>query len=524
MKTKLTNINNLFLIFVIIFSFSINYFYANIGVSPMDTFAFFDTAYNILLDRHPFKDIWVTTGPFVDYLQSIFFKIFGLNWKSYVIHGSIFNTIIATSFYLVLIKFNLNKYIALFYTVCFSILCYPISGTPFAYIHSYVLSLLAILIFIYSVKFENKILFFFLPIIMFLSFASMQNPSTFINLILLISILAYVFLFKQFEIFKFFIGGCVFTLISILFFLNLNKIPIENILQQYFLFPLTMAENRISGNDMAHISLSGGFTFRNIIGHFKFINLYIILFIFFSFLEIKKQKLSKENLMFNLIFIFSAIFLIFNQLITSNQTFIFSIIPFLGGFFHIYINDRFLNLKKFQIFLLLVVSLITVKYHLEYNEKRKFMDLQNANLKKYTNGSTIDKKLDGLKWITPAFSNNSKEEAKILKDTIKAIKKIQVEKMVITNYQIFSLILEENLNIPNRWYSHDNNSYPLKNHRYFKFYKNHLRKTIEKNGVKTIIIVGNLKFENFNMYLENYCFEKIKVNKLTTKYNLKNCT
>ena len=77
---------------------------------------------------------------------------------------------------------------------------------------------------------------------MFLSFAFMQNPSNFIKIILLISILSYIFILKKFEIFKFFLE--VFILISILLFLNLNKIPIESIFQQYFLFPLTMAENR----------------------------------------------------------------------------------------------------------------------------------------------------------------------------------------------------------------------------------------------------------------------------------------
>ena len=85
MNKKFINIKNFYATVLILFSFFFNYYYANLGVFPIDTFAFLDTAYNILLDRHPFKDIWVTTGLFVDYLQSLFFKIFGLNWKSYVI-------------------------------------------------------------------------------------------------------------------------------------------------------------------------------------------------------------------------------------------------------------------------------------------------------------------------------------------------------------------------------------------------------------------------------------------------------
>ena len=41
---------------LILFSFFVNFYYANIGVLAIDTFASFDTAYNILLNRHPFRD------------------------------------------------------------------------------------------------------------------------------------------------------------------------------------------------------------------------------------------------------------------------------------------------------------------------------------------------------------------------------------------------------------------------------------------------------------------------------------
>ena len=95
-------INIIFLIILSIFSVSINFYYGNIGVFAVDTFAFFDTAYSILINKHPFKDIWITAGPLVDYLQAIFFKLFGINWFSYVLHGSIFNLLITITFFLTL--------------------------------------------------------------------------------------------------------------------------------------------------------------------------------------------------------------------------------------------------------------------------------------------------------------------------------------------------------------------------------------------------------------------------------------
>jgi hypothetical protein len=193
MSRELRKINAFFYVFLFLFSFSFNFFYANLGVFPIDTFAFFDTGYNILLDRHPFKDIWVTTGPVVDYLQAFFFKIFGLNWTSYVIHSSLLNGFLSVFFYSTLIRFNLNRYLSLFYSLSLSILAYTISGTPFAYIHSYVFSLISMLIFFHCIKFKSKISFFFLPLFIFLAFFSMQNPSTFIGANILIFLLIYFY-------------------------------------------------------------------------------------------------------------------------------------------------------------------------------------------------------------------------------------------------------------------------------------------------------------------------------------------
>ena len=96
-------LNSLLLFFLIIFSFFIPFYYGNKGIFPVDTLGFFDSSYNILLGRHPIKDFWIFSGIFVDYSQALFFKIFGLNWSSYVIHSAFINsciTIFFFSFYL----------------------------------------------------------------------------------------------------------------------------------------------------------------------------------------------------------------------------------------------------------------------------------------------------------------------------------------------------------------------------------------------------------------------------------------
>ena len=82
------------IIILSIFSIFFNQYIANRGAFPIDSFLVFDAAFNIISGNHPFKDYWLITGPFVDYIQSFFFMIFGVSWKSYVLHASILNMIL----------------------------------------------------------------------------------------------------------------------------------------------------------------------------------------------------------------------------------------------------------------------------------------------------------------------------------------------------------------------------------------------------------------------------------------------
>ena len=60
----------IFVLFLI--SLGVNQYYGNRGVFPVDSFSHFDTGFRILLGEHPFKDYWIVSGPFVDYLQAVF--------------------------------------------------------------------------------------------------------------------------------------------------------------------------------------------------------------------------------------------------------------------------------------------------------------------------------------------------------------------------------------------------------------------------------------------------------------------
>ena len=92
MKTTfLFNKENLFVVFLFLFSLLINQYYGNRGVFPLDSFSHFDAGHRILLGEYPFKDYWAVSGPAIDYLQAVFFYLLGVNWQSYVLHASFIN-------------------------------------------------------------------------------------------------------------------------------------------------------------------------------------------------------------------------------------------------------------------------------------------------------------------------------------------------------------------------------------------------------------------------------------------------
>ena len=159
--------------------------------------------------------------------------------------------------------------------------------------------------------------------------------------------------------------------------------------------------------------------------------------------------------------------------------------------------------------------------------KRKFMDLQNVDLNNSVKGDLLDIKFENLRWITPSFPFNPQKEISLLKEIIEVLKNDKRNKMVITEYQMFSIILEQNLNIPNRWYTHDNNSYPLENHKYYKFYKKHFAGLITKNNIEVIYITGfvtgDSKIKNFQIYMDDTCFIEEEINEISTMYELRKC-
>ena len=193
-KNILFNKKNFFIAFLFLFSLLINQYYGNRGIFPVDSFAHFDAGFRILLGEYPFKNYWVISGPFVDYLQAAFFYLLGVNWQSYVFHASLVNAFLTVTTFIVLRNFNLNTYYSFLYSLLFSILAYPSSGTPFVDHHSAFFSLFGIYFLILGIKTEKKLYWVLLPIFLGFSFLSKQVPSSYviISTILTLSIFTLV--------------------------------------------------------------------------------------------------------------------------------------------------------------------------------------------------------------------------------------------------------------------------------------------------------------------------------------------
>ena len=161
----LININEKILIlFLILFSLLINQYYGNKGVFPLDSFSHFDSGFRVLNGEYPFRDYWITAGPFIDYIQAIFFYVIGINWQSYVLHASFVNVLSSLITYFILKNFKLNNYFCFFYSILFSILAYPSSGTPFVDHHSAFFSLIGVYFFILAIKEQKKLFSILFPI------------------------------------------------------------------------------------------------------------------------------------------------------------------------------------------------------------------------------------------------------------------------------------------------------------------------------------------------------------------------
>ena len=514
---KIFSQEKIFIIILILFSILINQYYGSRGAFPLDSFLFFDTGYRILGGEVPFVDFWLVKGPLLEYMQALFFYIFGVNWHIYVLHASLMNALVTISTFFVLKNFKLKISYCFLYSLLFSILAYPSSGTPFIDHHSAFFSLLGIYSLLLAINNNKKLYWILLPIFLGLAFFSKQVPSSYIILSVGAVLILYSLKNKRFDCIKYSFIGLILFIFIVLIFGKLQEIKFSAFLDQYIFYPSTIGEQRFENLN---------FTFRGIVGHFKFIYLAIIpLF----YVNIKKLLFNKNYTLHNDFYFFLSLFLltvsfILHQILTKNQTFIFFLIPILTAFSQISLIDTKLKYKNLIFLILISLCLFaTLKYHLRFNENRKFHELENVDFKLSIDAKKIDKKLSGLKWITPEFPNNPSEEIQLINQIKSHLSKDSRNKMIITNYTFFSNILDEKIISPSRSYTGDGTTIPIKENKYKTKYKKLMINLIKKNKISVIYIVAPFDNTIIYNYIDRQCFEENYVLEQLKSYEIKNC-
>ena len=515
MKIK-TYKNLIYLTFVILISVFCNQYYGYIGILPIDSFLIFNSGFDFLNGYLPFKDYWTIKEPFIDFLQAIFFKIFGVSWFSYVFHASVFNCIISVSTYLTLRYFSLNQEVSFFYSLCVAILTYPTAGTPFSDHHALILCIVSLYTFFIALRSNNKFLWLILPFLLGLSFLSKQAPTIYITLIITFVSLIYFIVLKKKENFIYAVIGLLFFLILLLFCLFLGNIKFQDFLIQYLLFPQSLGTSRLDWVFPLE--------FKRIVLRFKlhYISVSIIFYILFKDIFLRKIKIVLSEKLIFISILLSCVLFIVHQLMTINAIFIYCLIPIFSGLSHtfssIYLKNKFINF-----FLIFFTLISTCYYFITYVHERTFMDLKDINIKDSINAEIIDKRLSGIKWITVFYPENPSEEVENIKFAVDNYKKDPEKKMLITDYQFISVFENQyDYSVTRFWY--DFHGYPSIDNKYFSYWKKFVTKKLKENEIQTAYVFGPLHGDEKpieNLFKD--CLKKEVLSETFYKINLSDC-
>ena len=370
-----------------------------------------------------------------------------------------------------------------------------------------------------GIKYNNKKYFFIVPIFLGIAFFTKPAPTIYFLIFYILILSFYIFLNKKFYLINILTVSSFSFIFFIFLFGLLNDISFLNFLNQYVLFPTTIAENRYDGID---------FSIKNLVFNFDFIYIFLVPIIFFYFKSIYNIKsfLSSDKSFYYLIIFCLSLSLMFHQINTKNQLFILFLIPVLSSFLHFQLNENKIKYSKQIILLICLISFsLTVKYHLRFNEGRKFHELQNVNFTKSVDANLIDKKLKGLNWITSIDPKNPLLEVNRIKTSLKSIKKINSKYMIITNYSFYSSVLNQNTNSPSRWFIPNGGAYPVdKKNPFFREYKNILTDIIRRKKIESIIIIKPIDVTEITRYLNPDCLNENKLDEITLELKIKkNC-
>ena len=533
MKSKKFILEIFLLIFISIYAFLINYHFGFLGFNYIDSFQHIAGGKLVLEGNIPFKDYWISnSGPLMDFLQSFFFRIFDISWKTLVLNASIFNILFTINTYFFCKLLGLNNLNKITLSLCAATIMYPTSGTPLIDYHAIIMSMIGLTYFLFFLKKKNYFYLSFTPSFFILALFFKQVPSAYVAFIIfLISINFY----KEKKIIYSQIIGSMFFVIFFSLIIKFLGIKFIDIYEQYFIMPLFEFDYRLNTFDTSFFSTSQ---------KVRYVVFLIIpsIIIFYSKL---KNKFKNDDDKLNLILLFGLFFTsIIHESYTWNQATTLGLLPFIGALiikeldeknkillylfyflnlvliFRLSINNFYfllfllipffifktkLNFFKYKInfLILLYIILTTFIYYDKLINSRRWLDIYNPNWKKnLIDAVVLDKKLNGLKWISN--DPNTKEEFLKTKQNLKYIKENLKDGnfIIITHYQIYNMILEtKNFSPVKYWWA--DSSYPISNKKLSKKFNDFFIQKIKDNNIKKLIVLsdvinGNFDIKNFD--------------------------
>jgi len=563
-KNKTTLILNDYIIGIVVavVAYQINNYFGFIGLNPTDSFLIFGSGDRVLKGDLPFKDYWIVSGgPLIDIMQSFVFKILGVSWSSFVIHASILNSIFSISIFFYARLTKLSKKTSLFFAILSSFIMYPAAGTPQTDHHSIIIGSISLIFFIIFLKKKNYTPLFFFPIIFLGCFFIKQVPAAYyIILICLISLFYYLFK-KQKEIIINLLLGSIIAFAVFFLILKINNILVLDVYKQYVALI-------IQGFNVRVDSYAKTLVFDNIL-KIKYIILLLIPFVVIVAQNLKKIELRKkesfyldiylfmglivssalhesytnnQSVTFGLLPIYSIIIL---SLIKENKSkilfYIFSALSIIGVLRLINENEIYLilliifpliyffgskyniSLKKTSSLVIVYTLLIALLYFETIVRNRYWHDIVNPNWDNAVAAEQIDLKLKGLVWLSG--ESNTQKEILNIENNLSYLKSLDENYIIITNYQIYSAILDiQNFSPVRYWWN--KLSYPSKGNKYRNEFDVFFQNKINKNNVKKIIVLSDINQENVDINefewlkdctLRSQENEKIKILNVTTQ-------
>ena len=563
-KNKTTLILNDYIIGIVVavVAYQINNYFGFIGLNPTDSFLIFGSGDRVLKGDLPFKDYWVVSGgPLIDIMQSFVFKILGVSWSSFVIHASILNSIFSISIFFYARLTKLSKKTSLFFAILSSFIMYPAAGTPQTDHHSIIIGSISLIFFIIFLKKKNYTPLFFFPIIFLGCFFIKQVPAAYyIILICLISLFYYLFK-KQKEIIINLLLGSIIAFAVFFLILKINNILVLDVYKRYVVLI-------IQGFNVRADSYAKTLVFDNIL-KIKYIILLLIPFVVIVAQNLKKIELRKKESFYLDIYLFTGLIvssalhesytnnqsvtfgllpiysIIILSLIKENKSkilfYIFSVLSIIGVLRLINENEIYLilliifpliyffgskyniSLKKTSSLVIVYTLLIALLYFETIVRNRYWHDIVNPNWDNAVAAEQIDLKLKGLVWLSG--EPNTQKEILNIKNNLSYLKSLDENYIIITNYQIYSAILDiQNFSPVRYWWN--KLSYPSKGNKYRNEFDVFFQNKINKNNVKKIIVLSDINQENVDINefewlkdctLRSQKNEKIKILNVTTQ-------